>query len=685
MTAFPQENHTEVTKERSEKIEQILRLQDTRTPHDARLKEFLTDRDELVRERATLAYGSIQDTSVLPLLVTNMLDENEDVGFAAVFAIGQTASILSRKGREKFEHDLIWIRLDQIQSKNKKAHDRMIEEIGKFGTDAALKDLMLRFGSQNTHQANLPFVMSVARFAIRNVVREEATRYVVGLAKGNEPVSWQVVYALQRIGNNQETKNEIDNLVGLYRHPDPLARMHLAVLLGKIKDEKSSVGPLLNLAEFDSDWRVRVNALKALANFSTKQNENIVDAFHRAFFDKNEYVGLIALEYFGNTDAREQEGDKTVTETFADLKKISLNRENSFLWQYQATAANALARLTGTAASEYIQIGERQEKLLQSYLLKSLGETGDKNAIPIVEQYVSSEQPMVARFALEALDALTHKHQSDSDRVEQTYRAVIRALQSDDVALVTTASEILADSIFRKPESVVLLMDKLTQLRIPDDVEAMQAICGTLGKYQDTRAVGVLEDVLKSTDRSVAFAAADALYQITGKDYRNDLPEWIQPLWTDFDFKYLDALPETINVNMETTRGDVQMELYKGVAPFTVMSILKLATQKGYFRGLTFHRVVPNFVIQGGDPRGDGWGGPGFSIRSEFSPLSFETGMLGMASAGKDTEGSQFFVMQSPAPHLDGKYTIFGKVVSGMDVVNRIRIDDRILDVKIID
>jgi cyclophilin family peptidyl-prolyl cis-trans isomerase len=125
------------------------------------------------------------------------------------------------------------------------------------------------------------------------------------------------------------------------------------------------------------------------------------------------------------------------------------------------------------------------------------------------------------------------------------------------------------------------------------------------------------------------------------------------------------------------------LNLFKDAAPFTVMSFLKLASQRGFYRGLSFHRVVSNFVIQGGDPHGDGWGGPGYTIRSEFSPLSFDEGELGMASAGKDTEGSQFFVTQSPQPHLDGRYTIFGKVVSGMDVVNRIQIDDRIFDISV--
>jgi cyclophilin family peptidyl-prolyl cis-trans isomerase len=115
------------------------------------------------------------------------------------------------------------------------------------------------------------------------------------------------------------------------------------------------------------------------------------------------------------------------------------------------------------------------------------------------------------------------------------------------------------------------------------------------------------------------------------------------------------------------------------------MSFLKLAIQRKFYTGLTFHRVVPNFVVQGGDPRGDGWGGPGYSIRSEFSPLTYETGVIGMASAGMDTEGSQFFITHSPQPHLDGRYSIFGKLVGGLDALNGILRGDTIKEIKIVD
>jgi len=227
-------------------------------------------------------------------------------------------------------------------------------------------------------------------------------------------------------------------------------------------------------------------------------------------------------------------------------------------------------------------------------------------------------------------------------------------------------------------------LKKLEVLRVPDDVEAMQEIASTLGKLKDTRALQALESQLDQRDQSVALASAAALRAITGNDYRARTLSDYEPLYTDFDFKYLNDLPETVHVKMETLRGDVTMDLYKNIAPFTVMSFLKLASQRGFYRGSTFHRVVPNFVIQGGDPRGDGSGGPGYSIRSEFSSLTYETGMLGMASSGKDTEGSQFFITQSPQPHLDERYTIFGKVTSGISVVDKILVDDHIYDVNMV-
>ncbi|HQY19474.1 MAG TPA: peptidylprolyl isomerase [Ignavibacteria bacterium] len=134
------------------------------------------------------------------------------------------------------------------------------------------------------------------------------------------------------------------------------------------------------------------------------------------------------------------------------------------------------------------------------------------------------------------------------------------------------------------------------------------------------------------------------------------------------------------NIVIKTNKGNIRIELFPDAAPLTVLNFLKLS-EKNYFDGTIFHRVVPNFVIQGGDPTGTGYGGPGYSIRSEFSPVDFGTGYLGMASSGKDTESSQFFITHSATPHLDGRYTVFGKVTEGLDVVDIIMIGDVVEDV----
>ncbi len=130
---------------------------------------------------------------------------------------------------------------------------------------------------------------------------------------------------------------------------------------------------------------------------------------------------------------------------------------------------------------------------------------------------------------------------------------------------------------------------------------------------------------------------------------------------------------------LETDRGAIELELYAQHAPRTVNNFVFLARQ-GFYDGLTFHRVISNFMIQGGDPTGTGSGGPGYRFEDETknNPLTHETGVISMANAGPNTNGSQFFVTHSPQPHLNGKHTVFGKVVTGQDVVNSVRQGDRI-------
>lgn len=137
-------------------------------------------------------------------------------------------------------------------------------------------------------------------------------------------------------------------------------------------------------------------------------------------------------------------------------------------------------------------------------------------------------------------------------------------------------------------------------------------------------------------------------------------------------------------VTMTTDRGVIEIELYPEYAPFTVNNFVFL-TRAGFYDGITFHRVINNFMIQGGDPTGSGMGGPGYKFQDEFknNPLKHETGVLSMANAGPNTNGSQFFITHSPQPHLNGRHTVFGKVTKGMEVVNAIRQGDKMVTVSV--
>ena len=141
---------------------------------------------------------------------------------------------------------------------------------------------------------------------------------------------------------------------------------------------------------------------------------------------------------------------------------------------------------------------------------------------------------------------------------------------------------------------------------------------------------------------------------------------------------------KTYRATISTSRGDIVLDLHPEHAPKTVNNFVTLA-RDGFYDGLTFHRVIPNFMIQGGDPTGTGRGGPGYRFEDEVrdNPLKHETGVISMANAGPDTNGSQFFITHAPQPHLNGRHTVFGKVVEGQDVVDAVQQGDTIDSVRI--
>ena len=143
---------------------------------------------------------------------------------------------------------------------------------------------------------------------------------------------------------------------------------------------------------------------------------------------------------------------------------------------------------------------------------------------------------------------------------------------------------------------------------------------------------------------------------------------------------------KTYRIKIETSRGDMELELYPEHAPKTVNNFVFLV-QEGFYDGIVFHRVINDFMIQGGDPTGTGSGGPGYKFEDEVAenPLKHDTGVITMANAGPNTNGSQFFITHSPQAHLNGMHTVFGKLVEGQEIVNAIQQGDKMLKVVVSD
>ncbi|MGI8669859.1 MAG: peptidylprolyl isomerase, partial [Aridibacter sp.] len=297
------------------------------------------------------------------------------------------------------------------------------------------------------------------------------------------------------------------------------------------------------------------------------------------------------------------------------------------------------------------------------------------------------------------------------------------ALKYDDVIIRSTAANLLGEI---KPENseqateiYQALTNALSKARMDKLNDASLAILDALKKQYDYKAISQTEKFPYFTPFISAMESPD--YLIRGKaaeiytGFNTPKPDPMTVGNPDFkpyeipkDIGVVKFLPDAkdgaksrvvradykralsrkngeVKAILKTDKGEFTINFFPEEAPLTVDNFIKLA-KSGYFDGLEIHRVVPNFVVQDGDPRGDGSGGPGWQIRDEINQLQYERGTVGMALSGKDTGGSQWFVTHSPQPHLDGGYTIFGKVnENDMKVVDNLVRGDKILSVKIIE
>jgi cyclophilin family peptidyl-prolyl cis-trans isomerase len=219
---------------------------------------------------------------------------------------------------------------------------------------------------------------------------------------------------------------------------------------------------------------------------------------------------------------------------------------------------------------------------------------------------------------------------------------------SDEGALSIIANAILEKQIPIESNYRELFEEAQAKLKLPQEMEA----------YID------ISKVLAMIDKTA---------------YKKPLPEWNHPI----DWDYVSKIREDQKIKVTTNQGEFIIQMNVNEAPGSVASILKLV-EDGFYNGKYFHRMVPNFVVQGGCPRGDGFGGVNYTIRSEFSSLKYSTGAVGLASSGPDTESCQWFVTHCPTPHLDGRYTIIGNVIKGMETIHKLGVGDKMIKVEIL-
>jgi cyclophilin family peptidyl-prolyl cis-trans isomerase len=254
-------------------------------------------------------------------------------------------------------------------------------------------------------------------------------------------------------------------------------------------------------------------------------------------------------------------------------------------------------------------------------------------------------------------------------------------LKDNDVIVRATVADLLGD-LPPSEENTKALVDALGRARNDKVNDAVLSTLDSLAKQKTAAANQTIKSSLNSPDYLVRRRAATLLKENGAGDFRAKVgPVRSRNTLADYQ-RALSRIGKPLQVAVTTTKGSFTIDLLPTEAPLTVDNFVQLA-QRGYFNGVTIHRVVPNFVIQDGDPRGDGTGGPGYEIRCEINQRLFDRAVVGMALSGKDTGGSQWFVTHSPQPHLDGGYTVFGQVSSGMEVVDKIVRGDLIMSIQL--
>jgi cyclophilin family peptidyl-prolyl cis-trans isomerase len=399
----------------------------------------------------------------------------------------------------------------------------------------------------------------------------------------------------------------------------------------------------------ESDWKKLLYKIKILSCYS---DSLITDKIASYLKDENPHVRKEAISALGKIKSDYS-------------KNILLHYYDQTGWTEKGIIILSLADRYPKFIYRLIQQNLDQGTIyFKEMLLQSLAKINDKMSRTQLKQFLNVPEPRLQAVAFEELDKLRRLSYSDVKPI----------LLSGNNMLTSYATSWLTEHPqYANYEDLKTAYKKFSD---PKDAETLITILETINALKLSKTIAFLDSVyLNTSHRDIAKTAATGLSNFDIKIEKRDFSSF--SLFVPDSINY-DSEP--INITINTEKGDIGIELWPLDSPLTVSHFLYLI-KKNYYKNLTFHRVVSDFVIQGGDPTGTGWGGPGYSIPCEYNDKLFIRGSIGMATAGKDTGGSQFFICHSEQPHLNRRYTNFGLVKNGMDVVDKITKDDKILNI----
>ena len=581
---------------------------------------FLESENPIFRAEAAKGFGSIQDSATAKYLFKSMLDSDAEVRLYSAYSLGQI-------GTNKACGYLIEaLKKDTIPEINAE----ILESIGKCAKRKEV-DFLFMYKPKNKAE-EIGKAWGIFRAAYNNLLVQNDLKDLFTLLKS--PHSETRIAAANTLARTKNIviKNEWIALAEIAKNDSmPEVRMAICAAFKNFDSQVDASKILASIILNDSDYRVRLAAIRAC---KPEHYQTVEKEIWACLDDANPNVSITAADYFYANYAQRNEQkylnkSMTLQNPYAKARLLASVLKNS---ADKNTPLEKIKTAYSNARSDY-------EK---GNLLKAISEKPDE--IVFIEEKMFLKNYVVDTYGMEAILSILDKYPKNNFYKTKVTELIQKSLLSKGVGLVALSAGILKEPKYNwalSAETIQYLKTAQDAMQIPRDIEAWLEIDKTM------RYWGLESGGLKKVNAP------------------------------KIDWTFVEQIPTNQRAILYTNKGEIVTQLVVEDAPASVSNFIKLV-QSGFYNGKYFHRVVPNFVIQGGCPRGDGFGSTDYTIHSEFPPLHYGTGVMGLASAGKDTESCQFFITHSPTPHLDGRYTIFGSVIKGMDVVGLIDIGDRI-------